>query len=69
MCETDIDGDAAALLFFQAVGVNAGQRLDQRGLAMVDVPGGANDAPISLSMMILAAEASISLVHLRFAGG
>ena len=43
MGETNVDGDAAALLFFQAVGVDAGQSLDQRGLAMVDVAGGAYD--------------------------
>ena len=43
MGKADVDGDAAALLFFQAVGVNAGQRLYQRGLAMVDVSGGADD--------------------------
>ena len=41
--EADVDGDAAALFFLQAVGVDAGQRLDQRGFAVVDVPGGADD--------------------------
>ena len=41
--EADIDGDAAGLLFRQAVAVNAGQRLDQRRLAVVDVPGRAQD--------------------------
>ena len=43
MGEAEVDGDAAALLFFQAVGVDAGQRFDQRGLAVVDVAGGADD--------------------------
>ena len=43
MREADVDGDAAALLFFQAVGVDAGKGLDQRGLAVIDVPGGADD--------------------------
>jgi hypothetical protein len=41
--KSDIDGDSASLLFIQAIGVNAGQRFYQRGLAMIDVPGGAND--------------------------
>jgi hypothetical protein len=35
--EAQIDGDAAAFFFFEAVGINPGQSLDQRGLAMVDV--------------------------------
>jgi hypothetical protein len=43
MREAQIDGDAAALLFFQAVGINAGQGFDQRGLAVIDVAGGADD--------------------------
>ena len=41
--EAEVDGDAAALLFFQAVGIDAGQRFDQRGLAVIDVAGGADD--------------------------
>ena len=41
--ETDIDGDAAALLLFQPVRVDAGERLDQRGLAVIDVAGRAHD--------------------------
>jgi len=39
----EVDGDAAALLFFQAVGVDAGERFDQGGLAVVDVAGGSHD--------------------------
>ena len=35
--EAEVDGDAAALLFLQAVGVDAGERPDERGLAVVDV--------------------------------
>ena len=38
-----LDGDAASFLLRQAVGVNAGQGLHQRGLAVVDVSGGAED--------------------------
>jgi len=43
MCEADVDGDAAALLFFQAVGIDAGEGLDQRGFAVIDVARGADD--------------------------
>jgi hypothetical protein len=39
----ELDGDAATLFFRQAVGVDAGERAHQRGLAMVDVPRGADD--------------------------
>ena len=38
-----INGDAAALLFLKPVGIDPGQRLHQRRLAVVDVPGGAYD--------------------------
>ena len=41
--KADVDGDAAPLLFFEAIGIDAGERFDQRGLAVVDVPGGADD--------------------------
>ena len=41
--EAEVDGDAAFLLFLQAIGVDAGQRLDQRGLAMVDMTCGSDD--------------------------
>ena len=41
--EAEVDRDAAGLLLRQAVGVDAGERLDQRRLAVVDVPGGADD--------------------------
>src|SRR5207244_3449626 len=40
--EAQVDGDAARLLLGQAVGVGPRQRLDQRGLAVVDVAGGAD---------------------------
>ena len=39
----EIDGDAAPLLLGQAIGIDAGQRLHQRGLAVIDVTGGADD--------------------------
>ncbi len=38
MREADVDGDAASLFFLQAVGIDPSQRLDQRRLAMIDVP-------------------------------
>src|SRR2546422_6355799 len=40
--EAQVDSDAAALLLLPAVGVDAGQGLDQGRLAVVDVPGGAD---------------------------
>jgi hypothetical protein len=41
--EAEIDGDPACLLLLEAVGIDAGQCPHQRGLAVIDVPGGAND--------------------------
>ena len=41
--EAEVDGDAAPLFLFEAVGVDAGERLHQRGLAVIDVAGGADD--------------------------
>ena len=41
--KADVDGDAAALLFFQAIGVDAGKGFDQRGLTVVDVASCADD--------------------------
>ena len=41
--EADVDGDAAFLLLFEAVRIDPGQRLDERGLAVIDVPGGSDD--------------------------
>ena len=43
MRETDVDGDAAAFFFFEAVGIHASQGFDERCLAMIDVSGGADD--------------------------
>ncbi len=42
--EAELDGDAALLLFLQAIGVDPGERAHQRRLAVVDVTGGADDA-------------------------
>jgi hypothetical protein len=41
--EAQLEGDAPPLLLRQPVGVDAGEGLHQRGLAVVDVPGGADD--------------------------
>src|SRR6266851_5725423 len=41
--EPEVDRDAALLLFLETVGILAGERLDQRGLAMVDMAGGADN--------------------------
>ena len=43
MREADVDGDAAFLLFGQAVAINASQRFDQGGLPMIDVAGSAEN--------------------------
>ena len=37
--------DSAALFLGKPIGVDAGERLDQRGLAVIDVAGGADDYP------------------------
>ena len=42
--EAEVDRDAALLLLGQPVGVDPGQRAHERGLAVVDVAGGADDA-------------------------
>jgi hypothetical protein len=40
---TEVERDAARLLFRQAVGIDAGERLHQRGLAVVDVTRSADN--------------------------
>jgi hypothetical protein len=41
--KAEVDGDPAALLLFQAVGVNASQGFDERGFAVIDMTGCADD--------------------------
>ena len=41
--EPKLDGDAARLLFLQSIGIDAGERLNQRALAVIDVTGGTDD--------------------------
>jgi hypothetical protein len=43
MGEADVDRDAAGALLLPAIAVDAGERLDQRGLAVIDVARGADD--------------------------
>ena len=43
MGEADVDGDAALLLLGQAIAIDAGEGLDERGLAVIDMAGGAED--------------------------
>ena len=43
MGKADVDGQAARLLLLQAIGIDAGERLDQGGLAVIDVTGGAEN--------------------------
>ena len=43
MREAQINSDATALLLCQPIGVNAGERFDQFGLTVVNMPGGTHD--------------------------
>ena len=53
MREAEVNGDAAPLLFLQPVGIDSGQRLDQRGFAVVDVPGRSYNDGFHLGRSIL----------------
>ena len=41
--EAEVNRNATPFLFFQAIGVDAGKRLDQRGFAVVNVSCGADN--------------------------
>jgi hypothetical protein len=41
--KAEVDGNAAALFFFQTIRVDTSEGADQRRLAVVDVSGGAYD--------------------------
>lgn len=41
--KAEFDGDAATLLFLQSIGIDPGQSAHEACLAMIDVPGGADD--------------------------
>ena len=59
MRKADINRNAATLLFLQAVGINAGQRLYQRGFAVVDMPCCANDYGLHASIRPLKNKKSV----------
>ncbi len=41
--KAEIDGNAARLFFLQPVGIDAGERANERGLAVIDMAGGSDD--------------------------
>ena len=43
MCEPDVDGNAALLFFFKAIGVYSGESFDEGGFSVVDVAGRPDD--------------------------
>ena len=43
MCEADVDGDPAALLLFETIGIDASESLHQRSLAVIDVSRSADN--------------------------
>ena len=43
MCKAQIDGDPAALLFFEPVSIDPGERANERRLSVIDMSGGADD--------------------------
>ena len=50
--KAQIDGHAARFFFLEPVGVDAAEGPDQRGLAVVDVAGGADDAQRCLAPLL-----------------
>jgi hypothetical protein len=43
--ETEIDRNAAPLFFFQAIGIDARERSDERSFSVIDVASGAGNDP------------------------
>ena len=43
LCEAELDGDLSRFFFGQAIGINSGERFDQRALAVIDVTGRRDD--------------------------
>jgi hypothetical protein len=41
--KAEIDRDPACALLFESIGLDTGERFDQRRLTVIDVPGSAND--------------------------
>ena len=58
--EAEVEGDAAPLLLGEPVAVDAGEGLDQRGLAVVDVAGGADEKRSAASAPLGSAAAGSS---------
>ena len=52
-CETELDRDAARLLFREAIEVATGQCMNEGGLAVVDVAGGAEDEALDRRFVFL----------------
>ena len=59
--KTKLDSDSVCLFLLEAISVNAGQRLDQRGLAMVDMSGRAEDEVFHLYRLIFLATSNIAI--------
>ena len=52
MGEAEIDRDAARLFLRQAIGIDPSERLDQRGLAVIDVAGGREDEMLHVRFVV-----------------
>src|SRR5437763_7598507 len=61
MGEPEVDRHAPALLLFEAVGIDAGQGLDQGRLSVVDVTSSADDEIHFLTALYAASRASMSV--------
>jgi hypothetical protein len=46
--EAEVNGDTSRFLLWQAVGISAGQRFDQRTLPMIDVTSGSDNEMLGL---------------------
>src|SRR6266849_9273296 len=61
--EPEVDRNAALLLFLETVGILTGERLDQRGLAMVDMTGGADNRMGDLRRHCSTSRKSVAIGH------
>ena len=59
MREAEIDGNAAALLFGEAIGIGSGERFDERGFAVIYMTGGTDD-DVAHSFIVAFSTAHIS---------
>lgn len=53
MREAQVDRDAARFFFRQTIGVGAGERLDQRCLAVIDMAGGGENEILRIHRTIV----------------